>query len=164
MFIVNKSGGLIYHKSLSKKKKSKEPQISTNDWLRIGSTFHSLHAIATEASPVRSNNNGGDSSSAPEDDGIKVIESTALTLYCLQTRTGVKFVITVDPGTLYTDQVLRELYVLYAECTLKDPFYELEMPIRCELFTKAVDALMTRYSSKTMGGSSSAGRLRYNGS
>jgi len=49
LFIVNKSGGLIHHRSLG----PKAPKIGTNDWLRIGSTFHSLHAIAAEAGPVR---------------------------------------------------------------------------------------------------------------
>lgn len=49
LFIVNKSGGLILHRPLS----SKAPKLGTNEWLRIGSTFHSLHAIATEACPVR---------------------------------------------------------------------------------------------------------------
>ena len=29
----------------------------------------------------------------------------------------------------------------------KDPFYELEMPIRCELFTLAVDSLIQRLES-----------------
>jgi hypothetical protein len=42
------------------------------------------------------------------------------------------------------DYVLKEIYSLYADCALKDPFYELEMPIRCELFITAVDALIQR--------------------
>lgn len=49
LFIVNKSGGLIHHRPLG----PRAPRIGTNEWLRIGSTFHSLHAIAAEASPVR---------------------------------------------------------------------------------------------------------------
>ena len=49
LFIVNKSGGLILHRPLS----PKAPRLGTNEWLRIGSTFHSLHAIAAEACPVR---------------------------------------------------------------------------------------------------------------
>ena len=80
LFIVNKSGGLIHHRSLSEK----APQIGTNEWLRIGSTFHSLHAIAAEASPVR----------GVTDDGIEMIESEGLVLCCFQTRTGIKFVLT----------------------------------------------------------------------
>ena len=49
LFIVNKSGGLILHRPLG----PAAPKIGTNEWLRIGSTFHSLHAIAAEASPVK---------------------------------------------------------------------------------------------------------------
>ncbi len=49
LFIVNKAGGLILHRPLG----PAAPRIGTNEWLRIGSTFHSLHAIAAEASPVK---------------------------------------------------------------------------------------------------------------
>jgi len=59
LFIVNKSGGLIYFAPLS----SKAPTISTNEWLRIGSTFHSLHAIAAEASPVKLTRRNGKNAS-----------------------------------------------------------------------------------------------------
>mmetsp|Transcript_5393 Transcript_5393/g.7408 ORF Transcript_5393/g.7408 Transcript_5393/m.7408 type:complete len:152 (-) Transcript_5393:439-894(-) len=137
LFIVNKSGGLIHHRPLG----PRAPRIGTNEWLRIGSTFHSLHAIAAEASPVRLPGNKNPSGA---DDGIEEIEAGGLVLRCLQTRTGVKFVITAEPGTPDLDLVLREIYVLYADCALKDPFYELEMPIRCELFTQGVDALIER--------------------
>mmetsp|Transcript_16680 Transcript_16680/g.34803 ORF Transcript_16680/g.34803 Transcript_16680/m.34803 type:complete len:81 (-) Transcript_16680:455-697(-) len=59
LFIVNKSGGLILHRPLGQS----APRIGTNEWLRIGSTFHSLHAIAAEASPVKlpGNKNSGKS-------------------------------------------------------------------------------------------------------
>ena len=50
-----------------------------------------------------------------------------------------------EPGTAPDlDYVLREIYILYADCALKDPFYELEMPIRCELFSQAVDQLIQK--------------------
>jgi len=65
-------------------------------------------------------------------------------LRCFQTRTGIKFVITAEPGTPDMDIVLKEIYVLYTECVLKDPFYELEMPIRSDFFIQAVDALIER--------------------
>lgn len=75
-------------------------------------------------------------------------------LRCLHTRTGIKFVVTAEPGgTVDLDQVLREIYVLYTDCALKDPFYELEMPIRCELFSQGVDSLIQRVEK-----SSSTGR------
>jgi hypothetical protein len=53
LFIVNKSGGLIHHRGLTPAAVAISSQIGTNEWLRIASTFHSLHAIAAEASPVR---------------------------------------------------------------------------------------------------------------
>mmetsp|Transcript_7250 Transcript_7250/g.13774 ORF Transcript_7250/g.13774 Transcript_7250/m.13774 type:complete len:140 (-) Transcript_7250:102-521(-) len=133
LFIVNKSGGLIHHRPLSKL----APHIGTNDWLRIGSTFHSLHAIAAEASPVKSKNT--------KHDGIEFIEAEGLVLCCFQSKTGIKFVITAEPGTRNMQKVPRDIYVSYTDCTLKDPFYELEMPIRCELFTQAVDDIMRKY-------------------
>lgn len=42
------------------------------------------------------------------------------------------------------EAVLREIYLLYTECVLKDPFYELEMPIRSDLFVQAVDSLIDK--------------------
>jgi trafficking protein particle complex subunit 4 len=42
LYIINKSGGLVYQQDLS----SAAPHLSTNDHLRLGSTFHSMHAIA----------------------------------------------------------------------------------------------------------------------
>ena len=51
LFIINRSGGLVYNKNLS----SNAPNLSINDTLRLGSTFHGLHAIATQIAPVVSN-------------------------------------------------------------------------------------------------------------
>ena len=39
---------------------------------------------------------------------------------------------------------LFSTYSLFDFELQKDPFYELEMPIRCELFTNAVDNLIER--------------------
>jgi hypothetical protein len=83
------------------------------------------------------------------DDGIELIEAGGIVLSCLQTRTGVKFVVTAEPGTPELEKLLREIYVLYSDCALKDPFYELEMPIRTDLFTSAVDALLERFESRS---------------
>jgi len=54
-----------------------------------------------------------------------------------------------EPGTPNLNQALREIYVLYADCTLKDPFYESEMPIRCDLFIRSVDALVDRFDKSS---------------
>lgn len=142
LMIINKSGGLIHHRALSEK----APKISTNDWLRIGSTFHTVFGIAAAAAtplncPQNTNPMGAD-------DGIEEIVANGMVLRCLQTRTGIKFVLTAESHSDHVvnlDAVLREIYVLYTDCALKDPFYELEMPIRCELFTQGIDTLIQRY-------------------
>jgi hypothetical protein len=109
LFIINKSGGLIYHRELSEL----APIIDVNILLSIGSTFHSLCSIAVEACPVKkkalglgvgssassgagSGGSGGGSagSGGATEDGIEVIEGEGIILCCYQTRTGVKFVIT----------------------------------------------------------------------
>ena len=57
--------------------------------------------------------------------------------------------LTCAPGTLADHDagqaVLRTVRDLYADYVMKNPFYEAEMPIRCELFEKrlrdAIDAV-----------------------
>lgn len=36
------------------------------------------------------------------------------------------------------ERVLKKCYELYADYVLKNPFYSLEMPVRCEKFERAV--------------------------
>jgi hypothetical protein len=166
LFIINRSGGLVFTKNLS----SLSPTLSTNDCLRLGSTFHGLHAIATQIAPIVSS-------------GIEKMETDTFVLQCLQTLTGlyyyfyfyhsinniltgVKFVITATPGTTEINELLHGIYEIYADYVLKvslrshqtslqiipfvisqNPFYEIEMPIRCDLFTKHLDRIVMKLSS-----------------
>lgn len=47
-----------------------------------------------------------------------------------------------DPLQQGMDVLLRKIYELYADFALKNPFYSLEMPIRCELFDTNLQALL----------------------
>jgi hypothetical protein len=127
LLIINTSGGLIYNKSLS----TLAPSLTVNDYLRLGSTFHGLHAIATQIAPVQSL-------------GIQKLDTDVMKLHCFQSLTGVKFVVTATQGTTDLDVLLQNIYELYAEYVLKNPFYEMEMPIRCDLFNRHLDKLITR--------------------
>ena len=49
---------------------------------------------------------------------------------------GLKFFLLAEPDTERLDQVLQDIYVLYTDYVLKNPFYVIEMPIHCELFDK----------------------------
>ena len=71
LFIINRSGGLVFSKNLS----ALAPILSTNDCLRLGSTFHGLHAITTQIAPIISS-------------GIEKMETDSFILQCLQTLTG----------------------------------------------------------------------------
>jgi hypothetical protein len=132
LFIINRSGGLIYNTSLS----PTSPSLTTNDWLRIGSTFHSLHAIAGQAVP---------NTAGVESGGISVIEAGGLTLKCLQTPTNLKFIITSTQSSAgHVDSALKDVYIAYSDYALKNPFYEGDMPVRGELFGREVERICRR--------------------
>ena len=38
----------------------------------------------------------------------------------------------------------RQVYVAYSDYVCKNPFYELDMPIQCDLFNIKVDEICTR--------------------
>ncbi|CAN6973211.1 unnamed protein product [Brassica oleracea var. botrytis] len=55
-------------------------------------------------------------------------------LYIINKSGGTKFFVVCEPGTPHMESLLRYVYELYTDYVLKNPFYEIEMPIRCELF------------------------------
>mmetsp|Transcript_253 Transcript_253/g.351 ORF Transcript_253/g.351 Transcript_253/m.351 type:complete len:153 (-) Transcript_253:72-530(-) len=138
LMIINKAGGLIYNQNLSPTARN----LDSNTWLRLGSTFHSLHAIAAQVAPVASS-------------GIEQIETDAFKLRCFHTLTGLKFVLTAAAGQVHPslDVVLRQIYELYSDYVLKNPFYETEMPIRIELFTSNLIKLIDSYTNSSISGS-----------
>ena len=126
LFIVNRAGGLIYHRDLSP-----VPKQGSNEYLRLASTFHSLSAIAAQLSPVPSS-------------GITSVEAPTFTLHCFETPTGLKFFVTCRPRLPDVTGFLRRVYEAYAEAVLRNPFYELDMPIRVRLFDARIEAEMRR--------------------
>ncbi|KAL8173439.1 UNVERIFIED_CONTAM: Trafficking protein particle complex subunit 4 [Gekko kuhli] len=98
------------------------PRLSSNEKLMLASMFHSLFAIGSQLSPE------------PGSSGIEMLETDTFKLHCYQTLTGIKFVVLADPRQAGIDSLLRKIYEIYSDFALKNPFYSLEMPIRCELF------------------------------
>ena len=70
--------------------------------------------------------------------GIEVLESALFRLSCFQTFTGTKFLLFTEPGQPNVDNILRRTYELYADFVMKNPFYQMEMPIRCEAFDRGL--------------------------
>jgi len=137
LYIINKAGGLIYQKDYVG-----QSRLSGNDYLRVASTFHSLHAISGRGlnlAPTQIScppSTGNPSNLALSNVGITSIDCRDYRLNCVQTLTGIKFLILSSPtsNSHFTDKLLNSIYSLYVDYVLKNPFYEIEMPIRCELF------------------------------
>jgi trafficking protein particle complex subunit 4 len=55
---------------------------------------------------------------------------------------GIKFLVVADPKQQNMDLLLKRIYELYADFALKNPFYSLEMPIRCELFDTNLQSVL----------------------
>lgn len=98
------------------------PKMTTNEKIFLASMFYPLFAIASQLSPEA------------KCSGIEVLEADTFKLQCFQTLTGVKLMVVTDPSQSGVEILLRRIYELYADYALKNPFYSLEMPIRCELF------------------------------
>ncbi|KAJ7305351.1 hypothetical protein JRQ81_011275 [Phrynocephalus forsythii] len=98
------------------------PRLTSNEKLMLASMFHSLFAIGSQLSPEQGSS------------GIEMLETDTFKLHCFQTLTGIKFVVLADPRQSGIDSLLHKIYEIYSDFALKNPFYSLEMPIRCELF------------------------------
>ncbi|KAI6229682.1 Trafficking protein particle complex subunit [Aphelenchoides fujianensis] len=110
------------------------PTISANEKLVLSSMFHSLFTIAAQLSP------------AAKSSGIETLETTQFRLHCFQSMTGVKFIVVASTMiTQSLDALLRKIYELYADFALKNPFYAIDMPIRADKFTAALQALVAKH-------------------
>lgn len=72
IYVINKAGGLVYQKNFNEGLNT----LSSNDYLILAGTFHGVHAISRQISPV------------PGSGGIETLETAKFTLRCFQTLTG----------------------------------------------------------------------------
>lgn len=125
LLIINKSGGLVFNRTFHGGLAS----LSQNDYLVLAGTFHSVNAIARNLSPT---------SKARDSTGIESVMTTRFLLTCFETPTGTKFLLFSEPAQQNADVILKKCYELFADYVMKNPFYNLEMPIRCEKFDRAI--------------------------
>ena len=109
-------------------------KLDVNDHLRLASTFNGLALIMKQLSPVKGSSQMLD------------LECDGFVLQSFDTLTGLKFFVTADPDSRHLDAVLREVYVLYTDYVLKNPFYENDMPIQVEKFDERVQKLAADYN------------------
>jgi trafficking protein particle complex subunit 4 len=158
LLIINKAGGLVFNRTFH----SGLQNVGANDLLILAGTFHGVHAISRGLSPVPPNNAiaagtaGGSSSNRAstqgtagtglhpsplvnKSTGIEVLESAHFRLQCFETVTGTKFLLFTEPQQPNVDTLIHRIYELYADYVMKNPFYTVEMPIRCEKFDRGLD-------------------------
>ena len=107
--------------------RSGRPRLTSNEKLMLASMFHSLFAIGSQLSPEQGSS------------GTEMLETDSCKLHCFQTLTGIKFAVLANPRQAGIDSLLQKIYEIYSDFALKNPFYSLEMPIRCELFDQNLE-------------------------
>ncbi|KAJ1919263.1 hypothetical protein H4219_002115 [Mycoemilia scoparia] len=145
LLIINQAGSLTYTKDFS----NGANKLTTNEYLILAGTIHSVHAISAGLLPVSKKKNAAISrgvsrrSGSSGTGGFEVIEAQDMKLHCYETPTGIKFIIVADKnhGESIKD-TMRGLYLVYSDYVLKSPFYNPEMPIRSEIFDKKVSKLL----------------------
>lgn len=126
LLIINKSGGLVFNRTFH----SGLATLTGNDYLVLAGTFHGVNAIARNLSPT---------TRLRDSTGVESVMTTRFLLTCFETATGTKFLLFSEPAQQNSDMILKKCYELFADYVMKNPFYNLEMPIRCEKFDKAVN-------------------------
>ncbi|KAG5947714.1 hypothetical protein E4U53_006392 [Claviceps sorghi] len=137
LIVINKAGGLVYNKTFHENGLKK---ISTNDLLVLAGTFHGVHAITARLNPIKpvappSGPNGVANRAEPSS-GLEVLETENFRMQCFNTMTGTKFLLFTDSTQVNVDVTIRRIYDMYSDFVMKNPFYSLEMPIRCDLFDR----------------------------
>jgi hypothetical protein len=131
VFIINKAGGLVFHNDFAP---SIPSSCTIDDYLVLASTFQSVHVISSQISPV------------PGSSGIQTLEAETFKLSCLQTMTGIKFLLLTDHNQPHIDAILKRIYELYADYVMKNPFHTPEMPIKCESFQQKLHHYIRAFS------------------
>ncbi|OQE13527.1 hypothetical protein PENFLA_c046G06969 [Penicillium flavigenum] len=155
LIIINKAGGLIYQREFQ----SGLRNLSTNDYLVLAGTFHGVHAITrsitpkipiSQPAPSPATSSTGITAPAASGysypnpgvpvSGLDYLETDKFRMTCFQTLTGTKFLLFTDPLTGSVDTIIQKIYELYADYVMKNPFYQIEMPVRCEAFDRHLGA------------------------
>ncbi|KAL2396626.1 hypothetical protein ABEF94_000013, partial [Exophiala dermatitidis] len=143
--------------------------LTTNDYLVLAGTFHGVHAITRSLTPriplpptvtdpgaapngVNSESGigtgGGSRWTYPDPtvppSGIESLESSFFRLTVFQTLSGTKFLLFTDPSMPNTDVLMKGVYERYADYVCKNPFWQMEMPIRIDAWERSLNQWLTR--------------------
>lgn len=124
-------------------------KLTSNDYLMLAGSFHGMHAITAQLSPISparptptATTSAALQTFPVRATGIQVLESSHFRIQCFQTQTGLKFLLFTEPQQPNVDTMMKKIYELYSDYVMKNPFYTVEMPIRCEKFDRGLDGFV----------------------
>ena len=135
--IINKNGSLIYDIQFNSK-----VNLNANDSIQAAAIFYSMHAISSKLTPSSLEKT---TELDLKNKGIEVIEADSIKIVCFQTITKLKFVFVINGNTTENEceVMYRKIYDVYSDLVSKNPFYELDMPIRMSNFDSEVQFLFS---------------------
>ena len=80
--------------------------------------------------------------------GLEVLETENFRLQCFTTMTGSKFLMFTDTTQDNVDVTMRRVYEMYSDYVMKNPFYQLEMPIRCDMFDRKLSSYIREINNR----------------
>lgn len=80
--------------------------------------------------------------------GLEVLETENFRMQCFATLTGTKFLLFTDTTQANVDLTMRRVYDMYADYVMKNPFYQLEMPIRCDMFDRKLGSYIREINNR----------------
>jgi hypothetical protein len=176
LFIINRSGGLVYNKNLS----SAAPNLSTNDCLRLGMLFNDFHRgefciqikllmmclfrinvswFICNHSPNCPCQCCGYWTFGNGHFGVAVLANSNRNQVRNHCHAWHVWVGRLTPGNIWNifrfcsqgkiglysfSFVLRNQTDVFFIFWIQNPFYEMEMPIRCDLFNRHLDKLIIK--------------------
>lgn len=108
-----------------------------------------VHAITARLNPLQGHQPPREPGARPEPpSGLEVLESENFRLQCFNTLTGTKFLLFTDTTQTNLDVIMRRIYDLYSDYVMKNPFYSLEMPIRCDIFDRKLHSYIREINNR----------------
>eukprot|EP01132_Coremiostelium_polycephalum_P001340 gene1340-1692_t len=130
IYIFNKEGLCLYYEEWNKKNPS---QNQAEDQKLLFGMIYSLKSFLTKSSPK------------PLDPktGFHCLKTSAYKLHFYETLSCLKFIILTDPNTPDLREDLKRIYSnIYVEYVIKNPLYQPNTVIKCEMFISQLNQLI----------------------
>ena len=114
--------------------------IDFNDKLRLASSWFGMCGISSQISPQPL---------GPEPGGVHVLKADTFDLHSFQTLTGTTFMMMTSRDYRDAVRLLQEnVYRLYCDYVLKNPFYQADQVIKSSLFDSKLVQMLTQANNK----------------